>query len=443
MKHGSAVILLLVFVLVPCILLAGCTTGTKPVGTPTLSPVPSATPVPGTTTMIPGTIAPETTSVVTANNQFARDLYLQLAGDPANSGRNIFFSPLSISSVLALVYEGSRGNTASEIRSVFHLPADTASLRQGYAGINRAVNAKDANYTLNTANALWAERNFTFLPEYTGTASQFYAANTTNLDFAGQPEESRRVINDWVAGKTNNKITDLLPQGSIDPATRLVITNAVYFKGVWEKQFDKNDTADADFHVSPDTTVTVKMMQRTGEDAEYGYVETADLQMLSLPYSHAGGNGLSMVILLPKNAGLAPAEAALDPANLTPLERSASVQRVNVYIPTFKLGTRYDLVRTLSGMGMPTAFSAGADFSGMDGRTDLYVSDVIHKAYADVNEEGTEAAAATGAVMRLTAMREEPPIPVFRADHPFVFIIKDNNSGAVLFAGRIMNPDEA
>jgi serpin B len=149
-----------------------------------------------------------------------------------------------------------------------------------------------------------------------------------------------------------------------------------------------------------------------------------------------------MVIILPKNASFAAAEAALSPENLTALEQSSSLQRVMVYIPKFRLQTRYDLVSTLAEMGMPTAFTAGADFSGMDGRDDLYVSDVIHMAYADVNEEGTEAAAATVAVMRLTAIREEPPVPVFRADHPFIFIIRDNNSGAVLFAGRVVDPAE-
>lgn len=442
MKQGFTPIIILALVLVPSILLAGCTSTTTQGGTATTVPVPSATAIPGTATQSSGNLTPEIMSVAAANNQFTRNLYLQLAGDPANNGRNIFFSPLSVSSVLALVYEGSRGNTADEIRSVFYFPTDTAALQHGYAGINAAVNAKNANYTLSTANALWAERNFTFQPAYIGTAAQFYSANATNLDFAGQPEPSRQIINEWVAEKTSNKILDLLPPGSIDTATRLVISNAVYFKGAWEMQFDKNDTTDADFHVSPDKAVTVKMMQRTGEDAEYAYTETANVQMLSLPYSHAGGEGLSMIVLLPKTTSLAPAEAALDPGNFTSLEKSASVQRVNVYIPKFKLGTRYDLSQTLIRMGMPTAFTGNADFSGMDGRKDLYVSAVIHKAYADVNEEGTEAAAATGAVMALTAMREQPPVPVFRADHPFIFVIRENNSGAVLFAGRVMNPAE-
>jgi serpin B len=219
-----------------------------------------------------------------------------------------------------------------------------------------------------------------------------------------------------------------------------VITNAVYFKGNWVTQFDENHTQDADFRVSPQKTVTVKMMQRTGEDAVYQYAETADLQLLSMPYAHGSGSGLSMIVLLPKNDSLAAAEAALDPQNLSALERGAYSQRVMVYFPKFRIEKGYSLPGTLASMGMPTAFTGAADFSGMDGTKNLYVGDVIHKAFVNVDEKGTEAAAATAVVMKVSAILHEKPVPVFRADHPFLFLIQDNDTGAILFAGRVTNP---
>jgi serpin B len=316
-------------------------------------------------------------------------------------------------------------------------------MREGYAAENAEINAGNAGYTLSTANALWAEKTYVFLPAYTAAAEQYYGANTTNLDFVNQPEASRQTINSWVADKTNDKILDLLPEGSIDALTRLVITNAVYFKGTWEKQFDANQTADAPFTTPDGSQVTVKMMQQTGEDATYAYAATAGIQMISLPYTAKDGKGLSMVILLPRGNNLSAAVPYLDPANLSALEQNASSRQVKVYIPKFKVETQYSLPGTLAAMGMPTAFSGNADFSGMDGTKDLYISDVVHKAYIETNEEGTEAAAATGVVMKSMAVAHgsEEPVPVFRADHPFLFQIQDNDTGTILFTGRITNPN--
>ena len=399
MKHGFAALLSITLILALGILLAGCT------GTPAYNatPPPSAGPTSGITPGGVGNTTSEDMNVVTSNNQFAGDLYRELAKETGTGESNIFFSPFSISSALALTYEGAGGTTADEIRSVFHFPANNTSRREGFAAENAEINNGDAGYTLRTANALWAEKTSAFLPGYINIAQQDYNATTTNLDFAGQPEASRQTINNWVAGKTNNRIQNLLPAGSIDPMTRLVITNAVYFKGTWEKQFDANQTSDAPFTRPDGTTVTARMMQRTDEDAIYSYAETPDLQMLSLPYTTASGPGLSMVVLLPKGNDLSAADPYLDPANLSALEQSASSRRVMVYLPKFKLESQYSLKETLSAMGMPTAFSGAADFSGMDGAQDLYISDVYHKAYIEVNEEGTEAAAATGVVMNLAA----------------------------------------
>ncbi|MGB7787702.1 serpin family protein [Methanoregula sp.] len=433
MENTALALLVCSFLLVLGISLAGCT-GTPGANGEIIPPLPTQSSV--VISPAPG----NTTGVSEADNQFSYDLYQQLANRPGASGGNIFFSPYSISSALAITYEGARGTTADEIRSVFHFPADDTIRRQGFASINGVINSRDSGYSLDTANALWAEKTFAFLPEYTGIAGQWYSANVTNLDFTGQPDNSRLAINSWVGEKTNNKIQDLLPPGSVTSLTRLVITNAVYFKGTWVRQFDANMTQDAGFRVSSDTTTTVKMMQRTDDDARYPYTENGDVQMLEMPYAHSSGAGLSMIVLLPKGDTLSAADQYLSPENLSVLEQSASTQRVKVFFPKFQLGTQYSLPAVLGAMGMPTAFTSSADFSGMDGRQDLLINDVVHKAYVDVNEDGTEAAAATGVVMNMAAVRGEGPVPVFRADHPFVFLIRDNNTGTVLFMGRVTNP---
>ena len=421
-------------IIVVLVMFAGCT-GTpapqspNPPGNGITSPVPTAY------STTPGTV------IAQSNNHFAADLYREINQENSGPGNNIFFSPFSISSALALTYEGAKGTTAGEIRSVFSFPENVSTMRNGFAAVNSGLNERNPGINLSTANALWAEKTATFLPEYTGVAEQYYGANTTSLDFVNQPDASRQTINSWVAARTNNKIQNLLPDGSIDPSTRLVITNAVYFKGTWEKQFDANLTVDTPFTKSDGTAVTAKMMQQTDENAVFPYAETPDLQMLSLPYSASGSSNLSMIVLLPRQNDLSAAGPYLAPSNLSVLEQTSSDRRVDVYIPKFKLETQYSMKKLLSAMGMPTAFSGAADFSGMDGFHDLYISDVYHKAYIEVNEEGTEAAAATGTVMAgMAAPGSEPPVPVFRADHPFLFLIQDNTSGTILFTGRVSDP---
>jgi serpin B len=244
-----------------------------------------------------------------------------------------------------------------------------------------------------------------------------------------------------VEEKTRNTIKDLVPEGSITQMTRLVITDAVYFKGTWVRQFDKNKTRNADFRLSSGKSVPVPMMERTDEHAVYQYAETGDVQILNTPYEHGNGNELSMLILLPKNDDLAAAEKYLDPDNLSEIQNSSASRRVMVYLPKFTLETKYSLSQTLAEMGMPTAFG-DADFSGMDGTRYLYIQEIIHQAYVEVNEEGTEAAAATAVVVwGKGAAPAEVPVPVFRADHPFIFLIQDNTSGNILFIGRVENPN--
>ncbi|WOX57175.1 serpin family protein [Methanoculleus receptaculi] len=384
-----------------------------------------------------GTTRPDTpdgaVSVAAGNNLFAFDLYRHLAADPAYAGENLFFSPYSIASALAITCEGARGTTADEIESVLHLPTNETLRREGFADLNAALNSGSGNCTLRTANALWAEKTHSLLPDYIETAARWYGANATNLNFAENPEGSRETINRWVEEKTEDRIRDLLPPGSIDPLTRLVITNAIYFKGAWAQQFDPARTTEEEFRVSPNETVAVPMMHG---NAVYPYTETGTLQVLEMPYASGDGTELAMLVLLPKGDSLTAAEEVLDAERLAGLRESLASQNVRVFFPKFTLDASYGLTPALAAMGMPTAFTGGdADLSGMDGTRDLFVTGIFHKAFVDVNEEGTEAAAATGVAAGLGVT------PVFRADHPFVFLITEKDSGTILFAGRVVNPE--
>jgi serpin B len=290
---------------------------------------------------------------------------------------------------------------------------------------------------LRVANALWAQESYKFLDSYTGPLREYYESEARNLDFIGKLEPSRQAINAWVEDRTEDKIKDLFPTGSLDSSTRLVLTNAVYFKGTWVDPFLRDETYDQPFR-SPGGELSVPMMHRSGASSRYAYAETDSLQALELPYK---GGDLSMLVLLPKGDELSGLEGALSQGLLDELYGKLSVTRINVILPRFKFSSGYTLNTELSSLGMPTAFQYGpADFSGMDGSRDLYIGVVIHKAFVDVNEEGTEAAAATGVGMLAgSAMPPEKPLE-FRADHPFIFLIRDNGSGAILFMGRMEDP---
>lgn len=368
-------------------------------------------------------------SVINANNQFALDLYLKLEDVEGN----IFFSPYSISVALAMTYEGAKGETVEEMQSVFHFPEDENIRRPSFAKIYNLVNKKNKKYELHTANALWAQKDYKFLDEYINAIKKYYVGKVTNVDFVNATENARLTINKWVEEQTNNKIKDLIPPGVLNALTRLVLTNAIYFKGLWVKQFDKKETREEDFRVSPEKTVKVKMMNLIGE--EFNHYETEKLQILELLYE---GEDLSMLLILPKEDDLKSLEESLSLEKLSELRNSLSEQQVDVYIPKFKFETKYFMAKTLKEMGMPTAFSGDADFSGMDGTKDLFIANVIHQAFIDVNEEGTEAAAATGVVMELKAAMPT----VFRADHPFIFMIQERETNNILFLGRVINPTQ-
>ena len=370
--------------------------------------------------------------VIEANNRFAINLYSQYKSEEGN----IFFSPFSISTAMAMVYEGAEGKTAKEIKSVFGFPKYDNSRRNQYSNLLSEINKKDNEYALKTANALWAQQNFQFLDDYLTTVEKYYGGKTTNLDFKNEPDSSRLIINNWVEDKTNNKIKDLFPEGSIHPLTRLVLTNAIYFKAEWLIQFDADKTSDENFRVNPDKSIKVPMMQPTSQKSTFNYTQNKDLQILEMPYA---GEDLSMLILLPLDDNIEALENSFTIEKLTEWKKSLRRRKVNVYIPKFKFETKYFMKNTLRNLGMPTAFTGSADFSGMTGKKDLKIDEVIHQAFIEVNEEGTEAAAATGIGVGMKTSMSRPP-PIFKADHPFIFIIQQNETGNILFMGRVNNP---
>jgi serpin B len=373
--------------------------------------------------------------VVDGDNGFAADLYGKLRGQNGN----LFFSPYSISTALAMTYSGARGRTATQMAQTLHfdLPAD--NLPPAFAEMATGLDAiqQKGNVKLAVANSLWPQKKFSFRPEYLDLCQKYYGAAIYPVDFVGHAEDARKTINDWVAGKTNGKIVDLLAPHTVDGA-RLVLVNAIYFKGDWANRFNAALTQDEPFHVSAQTTTTVPLMQQT---SEFGYAEFPDLQVLEMPYA---GNDLSMVVLLPRAAdGLGKLEAQLTAAQLAAWTTNLPSRKVQMFFPKFTATSQFSLGDTLAGMGMADAFDPGkANFSGMDGREDLYISSVIHKAYVKVDEEGTEAAAATAVTMKFAGVMRELLPPVFRADHPFLFLIRDNHTGSILFLGRMTHPTQ-
>ena len=374
--------------------------------------------------------------IAQANNTFALDLYAKLAATPGN----IFFSPSSIETALAMTYAGSRGKTAKQMAAVLHLPPGDA-IHTDLGNFISRLNGRDPQdktraYELSVANALWGQTGAHFLPAFTGLLKQDYGAGMREVDYKHDAEGARNTINTWAAEATHDKIQNLIPPGVLNQSTRLTLTSAIYFKGTWAGKFDKQSTQDQPFHLSSSETRQTPTMQRT---AEYGYAENNNYQALQLDYL---GNALSMIILLPRQIdGLPALEKALTPANLAAVCNALEGKRVDVSLPRFRLTQDLELGDTLAAMGMPDAFDGNADFSGITGKRDFLISNVIHKAYVDVNEEGTEAAAATAVVMEAGAVfRPEPP-EVFHADHPFLFLIRDESSGAILFMGRMAAPD--
>jgi len=366
-------------------------------------------------------------ATVDACNGFAFDLYGRYSVDEGN----ILFSPYSISTALSMTYEGARGETAEEMEAVFGFLEDPSERLPSVARIYNTLNEEGREYALHTVNALWIQQDYPVLEDYVDAIVGYYGGDVNALDFVAEPDESRVTINEWVEERTNDRIKDLFPSGSIDADVRLVLTNAIYFKGDWLYEFDEEATSEEEFHVTPTTSVEVDMMSLRDD---FNYAETDELQLLELPYT---GEDVSMLILLPKRSYMGDVEAQLSAERLGEWVDMMEGAAVNVYLPRFTFETKYFMMEDLAEMGMPTAFTDAADFSGMTGNRELFIDKVIHQAYIEVNEEGTEAAAATGVSMRLSAAM---PGEVFRADHPFIFLIRDMDTGVILFMGRVTDP---
>jgi serpin B len=376
---------------------------------------------------------PDQAAVVEGNNAFAADLYRQLS---AQSG-NLFFSPESISTAFAMAYAGASGSTAAEMAAAMHYTLPSGRLHPAMGALLAELNAEHAGYQLRVADALWAEKDYKFLDSFLAVTRQDYAAGFRPVDFKGEPDAARLLINRWVEEKTEDKIKDLLPRGTVKSDTRLVLTNAIYFKGDWATQFSKTLTHDEDFHTSATGIVKTPLMHL---QSKLPYYDGGTFKAVDIPYK---SGELSMVVLLPNDViGLPALEQSLTAANLQKwLHDSWRTNKVFLALPKFKMTGEFELSGALSALGMRQAFQKGvADFSAMTGKRDLWISTAIHKAHIDVNEEGTEAAAATGIGMRSMAMAYEAPPIFFRADHPFIFFIRDNRSGAILFVGRVADP---
>jgi serpin B len=372
-------------------------------------------------------------AVVQGSNAFALDLYARLAQEQQG---NLFFSPYSVDMALAMLYAGARGQTASEMANTLRLPAlgdDRLHAALGSLVARYQADKSDKGYELHVANALWAAQGSTLLADYLKTVEGDYAARLSVLDF-GDATGSAKTINDWVAEKTKDKIQNLIPASALSRATRLVLTNAIYFKGQWDMPFDPKDTAQAPWHGGgPNDSAVASMMHK---QAYFGFYQGDSLSALQMPY---GGGDLAMLVLLPKKQdGLGEMEKALTADLLGTITSQLRTRECVVSLPKFKIESGFSLNADLPALGMQAAFSSGADFSGIDGARDLFVSDVIHKAFVDVDEQGTEAAAATGVVVTAMAMPMRPL--EFNADHPFVLFIRDVRNQTIIFAGKIEKP---
>lgn len=377
----------------------------------------------------------ELSDLVRGNNDFAFDLYQKLR-EGANG--NLFYSPYSISLALAMTYAGARGETERQMSNALHfiLPQDKlhpafnaldlqlASRGEGSSG------TEGKGFRLNIANAIWGQQGYDFLQNFLDKLAENYGAGMRIANFTEAPENSRVTINDWVAQQTEEKIKDLIPSGAIDNLTRLVLTNAIYFNAAWLHPFDERATADGDFHLLTGNSLRVPMMRQT---ESFGYARGTGYQVVELLYD---GSEISMVILLPDKGTFDPFENTLNAELVSRISKDMRRERIELIMPSFEFETQFKLGATLQKMGMSDAFNPQlADFSGMDGGKDLSISDAFHKAFVLVNENGTEAAAATGVVIGVTSVP-----PRVTIDRPFIFLIRDIATNTTLFVGRVMEP---
>ena len=370
---------------------------------------------------------------------FALDLYHQLEGEEGN----LFYSPFSISLALAMTYAGARGETAEEMQAVLHFPEPEDRVHAGFntldlylEGLAEQELPEDAGdaFQLNIANQLWGQVDYPFQESFLDTQARYYGAGMKLLNFIEQPEESRRTINEWVSEQTEEKIQNLIPRGGVGSMTRLVLTNAIYFNASWLEPFAENQTQSGDFTSLNGEVVQVPMMSHD-QAQSFRYVRGENYQAVEIPYT---GNTTSMLVLMPDQGAFREVESKLSPESLDQVLGSLEYSSVALTFPKFEFEKEFSLANTLAEMGMPSAFGGEADFSGITGGKDLYISDVFHKAFVAVDEEGTEAAAATAVVMAETAMPAEPV--QMRVDRPFFFLIREHQTGTILFMGRMVSP---
>ncbi|XP_061743955.1 leukocyte elastase inhibitor [Nerophis ophidion] len=384
--------------------------------------------------------SPSTMAAISVSNTtFALELFRTLS--QTNPTGNVFVSPFSISSALAMVYLGARGDTAAQMEQALSFRSGEG-IHADFQTLNEDINSPSATYILKVANRLYGEKTSKFIAEFLDATLKYYKADLKPVDFIGDSEACRAEINSWVEQQTENKIKDLLKPGTLSPTTRLALVNAIYFKGNWKHMFNPGNTCEQPFKVNQNVTTKVQMMYLK-EKLPYNYIPELGLQILEMPYK---GDELSMVILLPEESTDGSDPLLKLEKELTPTKLSQWTKRDNmdvntdvvVHLPKFKLEEEYELNEPLAKLGMTNVFcTAKADLSGMNGEGRLSLSTVAHKAFVEVNEEGSEAAAATAGIASFCMlMREEH----FNADHPFLFFIRHNKSKAVLFLGRFSSP---
>jgi serpin B len=377
-------------------------------------------------------VAPEDMNAFAAgHNRLGLDMYRQLGAG------NLFFSPYSIAQVLTMTSAGARGQTLAQMAQALHSALPQERLHPAANALDQALTSRgsgDDGFKLEIANSIWGQQGFAFQPAFLDTLATNYGAGLKLLDFKTAPEPSRATINTAIAQQTHDKITDLLPAGSIDADTRMVLANAIYFNAKWAAPFEKDNTRDGTFTPEQGGTVTVPMMTH---QAGYNYLAGQGFQAISLPYR----GGVSMLVLLPDAGQLSAFEAGLDEARLQSTLDGLANRLVLLTMPKFEYhSSSISLKQQLVALGMADAFEpSAADFSGMDGQRDLFIGDGFHKAMVRVDEEGTEAAAATAVNMQATSAMVDPPLEL-TIDRPFVYLIRDDATGALLFMGRVVNP---
>ena len=372
-------------------------------------------------------------TLVDGNTAFALDLYQKIRETKGNH----FFSPYSISTALAMTYGGARSKTELQMANVLHFSLDQSHLHSTFSELQNYFQKvqEESEFRLNIANALWIQDSYELLSEFLELNRKYYEANLFSVDFKKDPEGSRLKINDWVEKKTEEKIKDLLGEGIIDVLTRLVLTNTIYFKAEWSRKFDSKKTKEKDFWLTEETKTKVQMMT---QKSFFGYRESQELQVLEMLYE---GSNLSMIVILPRKIdGLSELEAQLNTQSLKEWTSNLSSKHVEVFIPKFTTTRSFNLNQTLVSLGMVDAFSDSADFSGIEPKKELKITDVVHKAFIDVDEEGTEAAAASAVVMGVKSALPPKDLPQFIADHPFLYLIRDRQTGTILFMGRLTEP---